>query len=169
MMTETAGYLCSPAKKALQSALMKLTSVKWADKRRKGTQTQRGWLRCRNELCEADLCWPFRNRLRQTFAPMITVFRAEARDLPTTTLKVRWRCRNQVVDLDDDIIIISRGHNIRIAAESIRVCSRPSKGVTVMKVNGAGRVITIARAPHETEEENSNQRMKQKKLHRIIL
>ena len=62
----------------------------------------------------------------------------------------------KVVNLDDDIIIISQeGIIIRIAAESIRVCSRPSKGVTVMKVNGADRVVTIARAPHETEEENS--------------
>lgn len=62
----------------------------------------------------------------------------------------------KVVDLDDDIIIISQeGIIIRIAAESIRVCSRPSKGVTVMKVNGADRVVTIARAPHESEEENS--------------
>ena len=62
----------------------------------------------------------------------------------------------KVVDLDDDIIIISQeGIIIRIAAESIRVCSRPSKGVTVMKVNGDDKVVTIARAPHETEEENS--------------
>ena len=62
----------------------------------------------------------------------------------------------KVVDLDDDIIIISQeGIIIRIAAESIRVCSRPSKGVTVMKVNGDDKVVTIARAPHESEEENS--------------
>lgn len=62
----------------------------------------------------------------------------------------------KVVDLDDDIIIISQeGIIIRIAAESIRVCSRPSKGVTVMKMNGGDRVVTIARAPHEVEEENS--------------
>lgn len=62
----------------------------------------------------------------------------------------------KVVDLNDDIIIISQeGIIIRIAAESIRVCSRPSKGVTVMKVNGGDRVVTIARAPHESEEENS--------------
>lgn len=61
----------------------------------------------------------------------------------------------KVVDLDDDIIIISQeGIIIRIAAESIRVCSRPSKGVTVMKVTD-DRVVTIARAPHESEEENS--------------
>ena len=62
----------------------------------------------------------------------------------------------KVVDLKDDIIIISQeGIIIRIAAESIRVCSRPSKGVTVMKVNGDDKVVTIARAPHEAEEENS--------------
>ncbi|MGN1432757.1 MAG: DNA gyrase subunit A [Ruminococcus sp.] len=62
----------------------------------------------------------------------------------------------KVVDLKDDIIIISQeGIIIRIAAESIRVCSRPSKGVTVMKVNDGDRVVTIARAPHESEEENS--------------
>lgn len=63
----------------------------------------------------------------------------------------------KVVNLDDDIIIISQeGIIIRIAAESIRVCSRPSKGVTVMKVNGDDKVVTIARAPHEAEEENSD-------------
>lgn len=62
----------------------------------------------------------------------------------------------KVVDIKDDIIIISQeGIIIRIAAESIRVCSRPSKGVTVMKVNDGDRVVTIARAPHESEEENS--------------
>ena len=63
----------------------------------------------------------------------------------------------KVVDLDDDIIIISQdGIIIRIAAESIRLCSRPSKGVTVMKVNEGDRVVTIARAPHEEVEEVNN-------------
>ena len=62
----------------------------------------------------------------------------------------------KVVDLDDDIIIISQeGIIIRLSAEAIRVCSRQSKGVTVMKVNGDDKVVTIARAPHEAEEENS--------------
>ena len=60
----------------------------------------------------------------------------------------------KVVDLDDDIIMISRdGVIIRISAESIRVCSRPSKGVTVMKLSDDDKVVTIARAPHEKEEE----------------
>ena len=63
----------------------------------------------------------------------------------------------KVVDLDDDIIIISQdGIIIRIAAESIRVCSRPSKGVTVMKVGEGDKVVTVARVPHEVEEEAEN-------------
>lgn len=62
----------------------------------------------------------------------------------------------KVVDLEDDIIIISQdGIIIRIAAESIRLCSRPSKGVTVMKVTGEDKVVTIARAPHESEDEEA--------------
>lgn len=64
----------------------------------------------------------------------------------------------KVVDLDDDIIIISQdGIIIRIAAESIRICSRPSKGVTVMKVSGDDKVVTVARAPHEEEDENEEE------------
>ncbi len=60
----------------------------------------------------------------------------------------------KVVNMDDDIIIISQdGIIIRIAAESIRLCSRPSKGVTVMKVGDGDKVVTIARVPHEDEEE----------------
>ena len=59
----------------------------------------------------------------------------------------------KVVDLDDDIIIISQdGIIIRIAADSIRVCSRPSKGVTVMKMGEGDKVVTVARAPHEEGE-----------------
>ncbi len=64
----------------------------------------------------------------------------------------------KVVDLDDDIIIISQdGIIIRIAAESIRICSRPSKGVTVMKIGDGDKVITVARAPHETEDGDSDE------------
>ena len=61
----------------------------------------------------------------------------------------------KVVDLNDDVIIISQeGIIIRIAAAPIRVCSRPSKGVTVMKVGEGDRVVTLARSPHEEEAEN---------------
>ncbi len=62
----------------------------------------------------------------------------------------------KVVDLDDDIILIADdGVIIRIEAGSIRICARPSKGVRVMKVNEGSKVITMARAPHDEEEEIS--------------
>ena len=62
----------------------------------------------------------------------------------------------KVVDLDDDIILISDdGIIIRIEAQSVRVCARPSKGVRVMKLVEGSRVITMARAPHDDEEEIS--------------
>ena len=62
----------------------------------------------------------------------------------------------KVVDLNDDIILIADdGVIIRIEASSIRICARPSKGVRVMKVNEGSKVITMARAPHDDEEEIS--------------
>ena len=62
----------------------------------------------------------------------------------------------KVVDLNDDIILIADdGVIIRIEAGSIRICARPSKGVRVMKVNEGSKVITMARAPHDAEEEIS--------------
>lgn len=64
------------------------------------------------------------------------------------------------VDLDDDIILISNdGVIIRIEANSIRICSRTSKGVRVMKVSDKSKVVTLSRAPHEEEttEENSEE------------
>ena len=57
------------------------------------------------------------------------------------------------VHLDDDVILISEsGVIIRIAADSIRICARPSKGVRVMKTGEENRVVTIACVPHEEEE-----------------
>ena len=61
------------------------------------------------------------------------------------------------VDEDDIVIISSDGVIIRIEASSIRVCARPSKGVTVMKVNGDNKVVTIAVAPHEEENADAEQ------------
>ncbi len=62
----------------------------------------------------------------------------------------------KVVDFDDDIILISDdGIIIRIEAQSVRVCARPSKGVRVMKLAEGSRVITMARVPHDDEEEIS--------------
>lgn len=59
------------------------------------------------------------------------------------------------VDLDDDIIIISSdGIIIRIPANSIRECARPSKGVKVMRLSKDDKVVTLARAPHEEESDS---------------
>ena len=60
----------------------------------------------------------------------------------------------KVVDLDDDIILIaSDGIIIRIPANSIRECARPSKGVRVMRVNEDSEVVTLARTAHEEDDE----------------
>ncbi len=60
----------------------------------------------------------------------------------------------KVVDLDDDIILIAdNGTIIRIAADTIRVCARPSKGVTVMKLAEGAKVVTIARSAKEDKDE----------------
>lgn len=59
----------------------------------------------------------------------------------------------KVVDLDDDVILIANnGTIIRFSAATIRICSRPSKGVTVMKLADGSKVVTIARAPHEDSD-----------------
>ncbi len=59
----------------------------------------------------------------------------------------------KVVDLDDDVILISEdGVIIRIMASSIRVCARPSKGVKVMRLQEGSKLVTLARVPHEEDE-----------------
>ena len=64
----------------------------------------------------------------------------------------------KVVDLDDDVIIISAdGVIIRIAADSIRECARPSKGVRVMRIQDDNKVVTLARAPHEEESDEEDE------------
>ena len=60
----------------------------------------------------------------------------------------------KVVDRSDDIILIaSDGIIIRIQADSIRECSRPSKGVLLMRIGEGSRVVTVARTSHEEDEE----------------
>ncbi len=60
----------------------------------------------------------------------------------------------KVVDLGDDVILIaSDGVIIRIQANSIRECARPSKGVRVMRLNEGSKVVTLARTTHEDDEE----------------
>lgn len=62
----------------------------------------------------------------------------------------------KVVDREDDIILIaSDGIIIRIQADSIRECARPSKGVRLMRLTEDSKVVTLARTAHEegTEED----------------
>ena len=58
---------------------------------------------------------------------------------------------------DDDIMIISDdGTIIRMAAADVNVYSRTAQGVRVMRVNEGTKVISLARVPFESEEENSS-------------
>lgn len=59
----------------------------------------------------------------------------------------------KVVYDDDDVILISeQGIIIRISAESIRECARPSKGVRLMKLSENDSVITLTLAKNNGEE-----------------
>ena len=58
------------------------------------------------------------------------------------------------VSAEEDIILISdNGIIIRINADTIRKCSRPSKGVKVMKLVGGGKVVAMACVPREEDSE----------------
>ena len=60
----------------------------------------------------------------------------------------------KVVDPEDDLILISSdGIIIRIHADTIRICSRPSKGVLLMRVTGETHVVTVARTARSDDEE----------------
>ena len=60
----------------------------------------------------------------------------------------------RMVSVSDDIILISSGGIIiRLAAEEIRLCRRPSKGVRVMRVEEGPRIVSLAQVPHEEAEE----------------
>jgi len=60
----------------------------------------------------------------------------------------------KTIDLSEDIIMVNAdGVIIRIAAESVRVCARPSKGVTVMRIKEGNKVVAVVSAPHEDSAE----------------
>lgn len=58
-----------------------------------------------------------------------------------------------VEDNDDVIMIASNGIIIRIPAHEVGLYSRPAKGVRVMRLDDDNKVVAIARAPHEDEED----------------
>ncbi len=71
----------------------------------------------------------------------------------------------KVVDVSDDIILIaSDGIIIRMAANEIRLCHRPSKGVRVMRLEDGARIVSLATAPREEldDEDGENAKMPQK-------
>lgn len=58
-----------------------------------------------------------------------------------------------IVKPEEDLIMInSEGVIIRINVSDIRVCARPSKGVTLMKIADDSRVITFAHLPKDEEK-----------------
>ena len=58
-----------------------------------------------------------------------------------------------MVDPADDLMLISSdGIIIRIALNNIRICSKPAKGVRVMKVSEGERLITAVSVPADGEE-----------------
>ncbi len=58
----------------------------------------------------------------------------------------------KLVSCDEDVILIAEnGVIIRIKADSIRKCSRPSKGVRVMKIADDNKIVAVASMEHEDE------------------
>jgi len=64
---------------------------------------------------------------------------------------------NSVEPGQDLIIISDNGVIIRIEADSIRKCSRPSKGVVLMKVAAEHKVVAVACVPHEDKQESDSE------------
>lgn len=59
-----------------------------------------------------------------------------------------------VYDDDDAILISSNGIIIRISADEIRECARPSKGVRLMKLGDDDKLITFTSAKKSEEDES---------------
>ncbi len=59
------------------------------------------------------------------------------------------------INEEDDIILISQdGIIIRIPADAVRICARPSKGVRVMKLGEGDKVVTLSTTEHDENEVN---------------
>jgi DNA gyrase subunit A len=68
--------------------------------------------------------------------------------------KLGFVCGIKVVDDTDDVIIISdNGIIIRIKASDVRLCSRTSGGVRLMRLPEQNSVVTFTRTDHDEEEE----------------
>lgn len=64
------------------------------------------------------------------------------------------------VSPEEDIILISdNGIIIRIEADTVRQCARPSKGVKVMKLVGDSKVVAVACVPREEKDEEDSENL----------
>ena len=56
--------------------------------------------------------------------------------------------------MDDDLILISEdGIIIRIQANTIRKCSRHSRGVRVMRIKEGNKIVAVTKVQHEENTE----------------
>lgn len=85
-------------------------------------------------------------RLQQRGGKGILNYRVDKRDTKVADIKI-------VEDNDDVIIITDDGVIIRVPVDQITVQSRYGGGVRTMRIGEESRVVSIARAPHEDENE----------------
>ena len=58
---------------------------------------------------------------------------------------------------DEDILLITDdGTIIRTAADSIRICGRATQGVRLMRVGDGSRIVGVARAEKEGEDDETD-------------
>ena len=58
------------------------------------------------------------------------------------------------VSEEDDLIMVSSGGIIiRILADQVRLCRRPSKGVKIMRLDEGTGIVSVVSLPHDDEEE----------------
>lgn len=66
------------------------------------------------------------------------------------------------VSPEEDIILISdNGIIIRIEADTVRQCARPSKGVKVMKLVGNSKVVAVACVPREEKDDEDSENLEE--------
>ncbi len=65
-------------------------------------------------------------------------------------------CDVRVTTQDEDLVMMSsEGVLIRISADSIRRCARPSKGVRVMRISDEDKVVTVSALPSDEDAEKT--------------
>ena len=66
------------------------------------------------------------------------------------------------VSPEEDIILISdNGIIIRIEADTVRQCARPSKGVKVMRLVGDSKVVAVACVPREEKDDEDSENLEE--------